>query len=168
MALISTHVITHYTKYCMGKKHVLTKPGRYEEIKSLCEFVCKGADEAGFDETAVFHIELACDEACTNIIEHAYGEENAGNITISYQTDQADFVITIQDNGRPFELKDNLTPPPQLSEDLSPNEVVENLKVGGLGLHFIHELMDDVRFTSGKKKGNILTMVKKLPKEGQK
>ena len=43
----------------MGVKHVLTVPGRYEEIQKICQFVADGAAECGLDETAVFHIELA-------------------------------------------------------------------------------------------------------------
>ena len=68
----------------MGNEGNLTVPGRYDEIKRICEFVAAGATKAGFDEDTVFHMELCCDEASTNIIEHAYGREDAGNIEISY------------------------------------------------------------------------------------
>lgn len=143
----------------MGKKHVLTVAGRYDEIKTVCQFVTQGAAEAGLDETAVFHIELACDEACTNVIEHAYGGEDNGSITISWQVEAGMFVITIIDNGRAFNV-DQIPTVPDTSN-------IENLKIGGLGIHFMRKLMDDVQFSSETPTGNKLVMRKKMatPKE---
>lgn len=137
-----------------GNKNVLTVVGRYEEVKNICQFVANGAEQAGFDETAIFHVELACDEACTNIIEHAYGGEDVGNIHISWQVLGDDFKIVIRDNGRAFN-----------PEEIAAPSTLHNLKEGGLGLHFMRTLMDDVRFTFDKEHGNTLVMVKKLPGE---
>jgi serine/threonine-protein kinase RsbW len=146
----------------MGEKHVLTVPGRYAEIKNIVRFVADGAEEAGLNEDAIFHVELCCDEACTNIIEHAYGAEDVGPIKISYEVDRATFRITIKDQGRPFDLND-IPPPP--AENMGPEEAIDNLKVGGLGIHFMRKLMDEVRFDFDHQKGNTLTMVKKIPGE---
>lgn len=137
-----------------GDRHVLTVPGRYEEIKHVCQFVAGGAEQAGLDEADIFHVELACDEACTNVIEHAYGGENVGDIFISWQIRGDCFTITIHDNGRAFDPEEVAGPPP-----------LENLKAGGLGLHFMRTLMDDVRFTFDKQTGNTLVMVKKISGE---
>jgi serine/threonine-protein kinase RsbW len=143
----------------MGKKHVLTVAGRYDEIKTICQFVMQGAAEAGLDETAVFHIELACDEACTNIIEHAYGGEDNGSITISWQVEAGMFVITLKDNGRAFNV-DQIPAAPDTDN-------IENIKIGGLGIHFMRKLMDDVQFSTEPPTGNKLVMKKKMatPKE---
>lgn len=144
----------------MGEKHVLTVPGRYEEIKTIVKFVAEGAVKAGLDEDALFHVELCCDEACTNIIEHAYGGEDIGPIRISYEVDGASFKIIINDKGNPFDLNDIPPPPP---EDMGPEEAIDTIKVGGLGIHFMRKLMDEVRFDFDQRKGNTLTMVKKIP-----
>jgi anti-sigma regulatory factor (Ser/Thr protein kinase) len=143
----------------MGKKHVLTVAGRYDEIKTICQFVMQGAAAAGLDETAVFHIELACDEACTNIIEHAYGGEDNGSITISWQVEAGMFVITLKDNGRAFNI-DQIPAAPDTDN-------IENIKIGGLGIHFMRKLMDDVQFSTEPPTGNKLVMKKKMatPKE---
>ncbi|MEJ2746380.1 MAG: ATP-binding protein [Anaerolineae bacterium] len=138
----------------MGQKHVLTVSGRYDEIKTICQFVKQGADEVGLDETAVFHIELACDEACTNVIEHAYGGENVGDITVTWQVVGDMFVITVNDNGRSFNL--NQIPPVPNTEN------IENVKIGGLGIHFMRSLMDEVDFDVDTQTGNRLVMKKKL------
>lgn len=134
-----------------GDKHVLTVAGRYDEIKHICQFVVAGAEQAGLDEKAIFHVELACDEACTNVIEHAYGGEGIGDLLISWQVKDDRFTITIHDNGRAFD-----------PEAVAAPSTLKNLKEGGLGLHFIRTLMDDVRFTFDEKKGNTLVMVKRI------
>jgi serine/threonine-protein kinase RsbW len=146
----------------MGVKHVLTVPGRYEEIQKICQFVAAGAAESGLDETAIFHIELACDEACTNIIEHAYEGEDKGDINISWQFKGSTFTISFHDNGRSFNpqavLKPTL-PPTSSNPETPPN--LDNVKVGGLGIHFMRQLMDDVQFQFDDEAGNTLILVKK-------
>lgn len=141
----------------MGKKHVLTVPGLYDEIKTICQFVTKGAAAAGMDETAVFHIELACDEACTNVIEHAYAGKDGGKITVSWQVLGNLFIITVNDNGRQFEP--GQIPPPPTTDN------IEEVKIGGLGIHFMRKLMDDVSFSFDPRTGNELIMKKKIKTE---
>lgn len=115
-----------------------------------------GAAQSGLDQTAVFHIELACDEACTNVIEHAYGGENKGEITVSWQMEDRSFIINIHDNGRSF--NPDAVPTPTLPPDAGEPE---NVKVGGLGIHFMRQLMDEVRFEFDDESGNTLTLIKK-------
>jgi serine/threonine-protein kinase RsbW len=146
----------------MGKERVLTVPGRYKEIKRICQFVAEGAAQAGFDENTIFHLELCCDEASTNIIEHAYGDEGVGNIVISYEMSQDEFTIVMRDNGAAFD-PGSVPPPPSIAqESASAEELTNQMRIGGLGLHFIRNLMDEVHFTSGGRQGNKLVMVKKL------
>lgn len=145
----------------MSKEHVLTVPGRYKEIKRICEFIAVGAARAGFDEATIFHMELCCDEASTNIIEHAYGKEGAGDIVISYQVSGDEFTIVMRDNGEAFD-PGAVPPPPVAPNNASAEELTSQLRIGGLGLHFIRNLMDEVHFTSDRRHGNQLTMVKKL------
>jgi len=149
----------------MAQEKRLVVPGRYKEIKRICEFVAAGAAKAGFDDTTIFHLELCCDEASTNIIEHAYGKEGAGNIAISYTVSNDEFTIVLRDNGQAFD-PGNVPPPPAVnSETLSPDELAGQMRVGGLGLHFIRNLMDRVTYTADRRGGNQLVMVKKLHKD---
>ena len=83
----------------MAHEQRLVVPGRYKEIKRICEFVAAGAAEAGFDDNTIFHLELCCDEASTNIIAHAYGKEGAGDIAITYAVSNDEFTIVLRDNG---------------------------------------------------------------------
>ncbi|MFO7536635.1 MAG: ATP-binding protein [Chloroflexota bacterium] len=144
----------------MGEENTITIAGRYEQVKKACQFVARGAAAAGLDEQAVFHIELCCDEACTNIIEHAYGGEDIGEITVSYQAEDDSFVITIYDNGRSFQPESVL--PPKSVRVQDPQETAENLQIGGLGIHFMRQLMDEIQFVFDKSEGNKLIMTKTI------
>lgn len=150
--------------YMDDKSDSLTVPGRYAEIRHICDFVADGAAQAGFDEDAIFQVQLACDEACTNIIEHTYEAEDAGKIEIRWEIDRRFFKIIIEDNGKRFD-PGNIPPAPVPP---APVQVDENedfdVKVGGLGVYFMRKLMDKVTFDYAEGSGNVLTMVKRLPK----
>lgn len=141
----------------MGAKQHLTVPGRYDQIRTICDFVAEGAEQAGLDDDAVFGVQLACDEACTNVIEHAYGDENVGEISVSWQVRGNKFKIIIQDRGQPFDP--DLVESPAIPAD--PHKI-EELKIGGLGIHFMRQMMDEINFTFDEHKGNTLIMVKRL------
>jgi serine/threonine-protein kinase RsbW len=145
----------------MDDKHVQTFPGRYDEIQKICQFVAEGAADCGLAASAIFHIELACDEACTNVIEHAYGGEGRGQIQVSWQCVGASFIITIRDNGRSFDPSAVPKPSlPELAKDGAPANI-DDIKVGGLGIHFMEQLMDEVNFSFDDSTGNTLILVKK-------
>ena len=105
------------------------------------------------DESDTYSVELAVDEACTNIIEHAYRGSHDGEIECTCDARDDDLTIILRDHGRPFDVAS--VPEPDLKADL------EDRKVGGLGVFLIHKLMDDVRFEPLGKSGNVLTMVKR-------
>jgi serine/threonine-protein kinase RsbW len=139
----------------MAQSGSFTIPGQLGSIGDACAFVVSGAEQAGFSVDELFRIELACDEACTNIIEHAYGGDNVGDICITWQIDTQTFTITMSDDGRPFDPDE--VPPPQIPGD--PDEL-NDLKIGGLGIYFMRNLMDEVRFSRDERQGNTLVMVK--------
>ena len=58
-----THRRRHETDCCF--------PGRYAEIRNIGRFLVSGYDAAELEDDARFQVELATDEAATNIIEHA-------------------------------------------------------------------------------------------------
>ena len=78
-------------------------PARFAEIARICALVQLEAAAAGFDEQEQFRLQLACDEACTNIIEHAYGGQNRGNIRVLIRQQDGSFLIELHDTGRPFD-----------------------------------------------------------------
>ncbi len=132
--------------------HTLSISGRYDNLERVCHFVETAAGEAGLGEAETGRCQLAVDEACTNIIEHGYGGEDRGLIEIVCEPGQGELVITIQDHAQPFDPRD--VPPPNL------NATLDELKIGGLGLHFMRQVMDAVEFSSTAS-GNKLVLVKR-------
>ena len=129
-------------------------PGSYASLHPIREFVVKAARQAGFDEAGVYSVELAVDEACSNIIEHAYGGESKGDIRCTYQISAESLTIILKDRGKRFNPE--TVPDPDFSAQL------ENLKAGGAGLFLMRRMMDEVTFEFNEN-GNILTMVKYRP-----
>jgi serine/threonine-protein kinase RsbW len=136
----------------MCKERTKVFPGQYESLAAIDRFVAEAAEEAGFDNGTVYQVRLAVDEACSNIIKHAYGGEGRGVIECSCHTRDDDLTVVLRDQGQPFDPES--VPPPNLSGDL------EERTGGGLGLYFIREIMDEVDFDSESEAGNVLTLVK--------
>ena len=95
----------------------------------------------GFDERSVYALQMAVDEACSNIIRHAYGGEGRGNISLQVEQTTSGVKITIEDNGTPF--NPDIVPKPDIEAPL------EARGEGGLGLFLIRQLMDEVSFEFG-------------------
>ncbi len=127
-------------------------PACYESLAEIDRFVASAAEQASFDECTAYQVRLAVDEACSNIIDHAYGGEGEGIIECSYHIKDEDFVITLRDTGEAF--APDTVPEPDLSCDL------EERTGGGLGLYLIRRIMDEVEFDFESEAGNVLTMVK--------
>lgn len=130
-----------------------TFPGRFESLAGIRKFVFQSAMDAGFDEKEIYAVELAVDEACSNIIEHSYGGEGKGDIECTCNDLSDGIEIIIRDDGQPFD-PDSIAPP-NFSVEL------EELKPRGAGLIIINNMMDDVDFEFTEEKGNILKMVKR-------
>jgi serine/threonine-protein kinase RsbW len=134
----------------------LTVPGHFEYLAQIADFIEATARSAGWNEDEIYRMQMAVDEACSNIIEHAYGPNRQGDIQLSCCVqDEGDLVISIHDNGRPFDP--TRVPEPPIGTDL------ENLPEGGLGMYFMRRLMDEVAFHFDEHDGNVLTMVKRRP-----
>ena len=127
-------------------------PGKFNSLAKIGAFVVQAAKEAGLDEKATYAVELAVDEACSNIIEHAYGGEGKGEISCSCQITANGLTIVLKDQGRPF--KPDKVPSPNVKVPLN------KLNPRGAGLYLIRNMMDDVQFKFSKDEGNVLTMSK--------
>lgn len=127
-------------------------PGNYKSLARIGGFVRKIALDAGFENFAIYSIELAVDEACSNIIEHAYQGEGKGNIRCTCSANETMLTIILRDKGLSFDPSN--IHQPNLSHNLNEREA------HGLGLYFIRQWMDEVKFVSNGTE-NILTMVKR-------
>lgn len=110
----------------------------------------------------IYAVQLAVDEASSNIIEHAYGGESQELIECTCTLAPGSLIVSLKDCGHHFDA--SLISDPDLSSD------IEERQPGGLGLYFMRQLMDEITFTIVPGQGdlkdcNILTMVKR--KEGR-
>lgn len=133
----------------------LVVPAQHDRLAQLAVFVGQAALEVGFEESMVNRIELAVDEACSNIIDHAYAG-TIGNIQLDVNVDpQQSLQIVIVDNGKPFD--------PREVPAFEPCTSLDDIRIGGFGLHLMRQAMDDLCFefrVPGV--GNRLTMVKHI------
>jgi len=129
-----------------------TFPASFEYLDEIRDVVAEIARGGGFTEKTIYSLQLAADEAASNIIEHAYeGVANASLfLTCDMQGDE--IVITMRDHGRSF--NPTSVKEPNLKADLSERQI------GGLGVYLMRKLMDSVHYESSKS-GNLLTMTKR-------
>jgi anti-sigma regulatory factor (Ser/Thr protein kinase) len=124
----------------------------FEFLDESREFVGNIARTGGFVDKDIYNIQLAADEAASNIIEHAYQGVKNGVLEISCGMRDGAITIIMVDHGESFDP--SAIPLPDLKADLSER------KIGGLGIFLMRKLMDEVHYES-KKTGNVLTMIKR-------
>jgi serine/threonine-protein kinase RsbW len=130
-----------------------TFPARFEFLDEIRDFVAQIAREGGFTEKAIYSLQLAADEAASNIIEHAYEGVSDAAIDITCDMQGDILMITMHDFGISFDPAK--VKKPNLKADLSDRQI------GGLGVYLMRKLMDDVSYESDSRTGNLLTMTKR-------
>lgn len=123
------------------------------QIPQLAEFMEAIASETGMDQVLAMSLNLALEEAVTNVILYAYPEGSDGQVDIEavIWEDHLDFLIS--DSGKPFD------PTAAIDPDLSLD--VMDRPIGGLGIYLVKQIMDSVSYARKDGK-NILSMTKKL------
>jgi serine/threonine-protein kinase RsbW len=115
-------------------------PARYTYLHLLGDCIADilklvdGIDDA---EMLTYNIQLAAHEACTNIVNHAYGNKDEGRIIIALALhfDPPRLEIELQDTGRPFDE----------THYTSPN--LDEVRIHGYGIFLMRNLMDSVTYT---------------------
>lgn len=126
---------------------------KFEYLDDIREFVAGIARAGGFSDKDVYNIQLATDEAASNVIEHAYEKNPDGMLELSCGVRDDRITIVLVDHGESFDPSE--IPLPDLKADLS------DRKIGGLGIFLMRKLMDEVHYEVKPNKGNILTMSKR-------
>jgi len=134
----------------------LTVPGHVADLPEVLAFVEAACEGAGVRPELWFDLQLAVEEACANVIEHAYGGKG-GDLVITFAARGRDVVLTLRDHGRPFAPEEVVAPDIGLP--------LTKRRIGGLGLHLMYSLMDEVHFDFAAG-GNTLVMVKRDALDG--
>ena len=134
----------------------LKLPAETDNLELIRNFVNEIARQLPFTEEEIFHIELAVDEAATNVIQHAYKTNRRKNPIIEVKVEVfADRLeVVIGDRGVGFD--------PEKVQRHDVQEYLKKLKRGGLGLYIIRQLMDEVSFRVQPGKRNEVRMVKRV------
>ena len=134
------------------KKYQLKIPSQSDNLSIIRDVVAKVASRVGFDTDEASKIELAVDEACTNVIKHAYANNSNQMIEVSIKIDQKKLIIIVADKGKGFNPDEIKLP------DL--NKSIKEGRKGGLGLCLIKTLMDKVEFEIKPGLKNQVKMIK--------
>ncbi len=136
------------------KTKKLKVKSKTENLSIIRDFISASAQEAGMKSDAVENIILAVDEACTNIIRHAYKSVPDGELIIKTKSTLSRFEVSITDYGKSFEPE--MIPEPDLQK------YYRQRRVGGLGMYLMKTLMDDVKYVSIPGKYNEVLLSKNI------
>src|SRR2546426_7274101 len=137
----------------MHNSHSLIIPADESRLSELRDFISRLGAQFGLQPRAVANVRLAVDEACTNVIQHAYAGK-PGDLAIEVSERRGWLEIRILDHGEPFDGK---VEPPDLGQ------YVEDRRKGGFGIYLMQRLMDEVRYSPGSE-GNEWLLRKRLPR----
>jgi serine/threonine-protein kinase RsbW len=138
----------------MPQKFSLSVNSQVERLAEIADFIAGAACACGLNDDQTHEAQMAVDEACTNVIEHAYRGKSDGTIDIVCEKRGKEFVVTIQDFGVRFD--------PKKVESPKTRDPLSKRRIGGLGLFFMRRLMDRVEFDFASGRGNRLMMAKKI------
>jgi serine/threonine-protein kinase RsbW len=133
-----------------------TVDGKLESLPKISSFIDETMQTLEIpNQKDIYAVQLSVDEACTNIIKHAYANKNEGKITIRCMLACSRFVVELIDWGNPFDP--TTLPPPDIESGL------HERKEGGLGIYFIRKFMDEVSYRRSDNT-NLLTIAKYIKK----
>ncbi|HWP60386.1 MAG TPA: ATP-binding protein [Candidatus Acidoferrales bacterium] len=122
------------------------------EVEALQRMLAEFGERHHLLENIVFDVTLALEEVLTNIISYAFDDDGEHKIRIRLSLDEGVLTAEVEDDGRPFDpLR---VPAPELSSPL------EKRPVGGLGIHLIRGLMDELEYRRVRGR-NVLRLKKK-------
>ncbi len=138
------------TKEPVLRLQMFSQPRFLAAVRALIASVC---DRLGFNSMQCGQISLAVDEALCNVITHGYERRSDGPVWInlwSQDTEPVGIKIVIED------IANQVDP-----DSIQPRDL-DDIRPGGLGVHIIREVMDEVRYERRSDRGMRLTMTKHL------
>ena len=135
------------------KKYTFKLKSTLSELDKLCEQLEKFGQSLGLSKKCIFEINLALDELFTNIISYGFGDDDEHLIEVTITPQNETLCLCIEDDGVPFNPVDAKEPDLECT--------VEDCKIGGLGIHLIRNLMDEICYKRCGDK-NVLTLKKNI------
>ena len=134
----------------------LTLRNDIAEIPRLSAFVEETVQAFMLDEALVPGLNLALEEAVANVMQYAYPKGTDGTVSVEAAVGDDALTFTVTDSGQPFD--------PTTRGEVDISAGVEERPIGGLGIHLVRQIMDQVRYERAGEK-NVLTLVKRLRRD---
>ena len=138
----------------MGATISLTIRTAHDELDRINAAVESFAESDGWPPDLLYRVELVLEEWGLNVMDHGH-DDDTHEIDIALTTDDDQVTIEIVDGGRPFDPL-NDAPPPDLTS------AVGERRVGGLGVHFMRTLMDEVLYNRESGKNHLKLVTRKV------
>jgi serine/threonine-protein kinase RsbW len=138
----------------MATTHRITRGAYLESLQDFREFIrahCTGIP--GANEEVIYDLQLAVDEACTNIISHGYAGLEPGSIILDLEVAPDRLTLSLTDFGHSFEPSS--APLPNVEAP------IEERELGGFGLFFIQQSVDEIDYQTTED-GNKMILTKYL------
>ena len=137
----------------MSANLTLRIPNRVEELSGVSEAVETLGQEEDWTPDVSYAVVLALEEVATNVVRHGGGEQGTSEIEIEIVSTDTEVRVEVRDSGKPFDPFHDAPEP-------DTEAALEDRKIGGLGVHFVRVLMDEVSYR-GEDGRNHVTMVKR-------
>ena len=122
-----------------------------DQLRRIREAVREAVESCGCNAECAADIVMAVDEACQNVIRHAYCDDPGGPIELEIERCGEELVVSLRDFA-----------PEVDPEEVKPRDLDE-IRPGGLGTHLIREMVDSADFIRPESgRGNLLRMVKRI------
>ena len=138
------------------KEYSFELKSNLSELDNLCRHLETFGQKTGLSKKFVFEVNLVLDELFTNIISYGFDDGCEHVIKVTITPENGGLCLYIEDDGKPFNPIEFETPDVSCS--------VEECKIGGLGIHIMKKLMDEVCYARCENK-NMLTLKKKIETE---
>lgn len=140
----------HSTNGILQRVLTVRAPAKAVELKAVREKVHGALVKLGIPDEALHQLVVAVNEACMNVIQHAYGDELQGDMVIDIEREPGWLIFRISDFA-----------PPVDTSKLKPRDLTE-VRPGGLGLSLMYKIMDDIRYPPPPEGiGNVVEMRKR-------
>ncbi len=128
----------------------LSIPGNPKYLGLIRKVLQELLDNHDVPDDTARRLILCVDEACANVIKHSYEGPCEEPIEATFTIEGNDFKVQIRDYGKQCDIG-----------QIKPRDL-KDIKPGGLGTHFMNEIMDEVSYCTNRANGTLLTMIKKL------
>ena len=151
-----TMMVIQYTSNAADnnhRRHSITLPNDIDTVPKLPEFIDEVARDGNIDAALTASLNLAIEEAVVNVMDYAYPKGTFGTVNIVATIADGILSFVISDNGKPFD--------PTAKAEVDTTLSAEERPLGGLGIHLVRKIMDDITYERKDNK-NILTLHKKI------